>query len=241
MAQLDIRNYLYHTIRGSRYNKIDDIFESILKDGYLLFGEDLKKRNIISSGTYYDEVQGHSPRISFGFYPLNEEVHKIVYDASRYKYSIPENLREHIKKRYNVSEEELENGLSNVRFNSSNFAWPYLYDGITLIFDPSLLKKLPVSDYAGLFDEVCVDEKVSLRDYLVAVSMTSWISRGEDWYPECIIEYDIETYEVDRYAYVHKLLKKYGYNVPIINFKTGKEMGETGPILVRRKKNINKN
>ena len=43
MAQLDIRNYLYHTIRGSRYNKIDDIFESILKDGYLLFGEDLKK------------------------------------------------------------------------------------------------------------------------------------------------------------------------------------------------------
>ena len=83
MAQLDIRNYLYHTIRGSKYNEIEDIFESILKDGYLLCGEDLKERGIVSSGTHYDAIQGHSPRISFGFYPLNEEVFQISRNCDR--------------------------------------------------------------------------------------------------------------------------------------------------------------
>lgn len=242
MAQLDIRNYLYHTIRGSKYNKIDDIFESILKDGYLLCGDDLKERGIISRGTYYDAIQGHSPRISFGFYPLNEEVFQISRAASKYKNSIPENLREYIKKKCNVSDEELEHGLQNVKFNQRDFAWPYYWDGITLIFDPSLLKEVPVSNYAALFDEICVDKKVSLRDYLVAIAMDSWISVREDWTPETgTIEYDIETYSVERYAYIVRLLKQYGYDVPIINFKTGKEIGETGPILVRRKKNIIKN
>ena len=243
MERFDIRGYLYHGIANGEYkgpepDPILAVFESILKDGYLLFGDELKKRNVYSN-TCYDKSTGWSPRISLGFYPLNNEVYTKVRNVAKHKERMPIDLKEYIMTKYGVCEEDVDSFVMNCSsLDDHNFAWQSFYYGTTLIFDPSILDDIPILNYAAFFDEACVDQNISLRKYLVAVAFPMSKSPS-DYYDEKtkkLVEYEKESYDVDRYKEVLNLLKNYGYDVPIIDFETGRYINECGKVLVRIKK-----
>ena len=248
MDRLDIRNYLYHGIHNGVYkgSAIDPglaVFESILKDEYLLFGKDLNERNVYSGITCYTDDAGLTPRISLGFYPLNKEVYNISFATSKHKNYMPKSIRELLINKYNKNEEELNSNIMRFNLDSTWFAWLAYYQGITLIFDPKLLNDLKISNYAALYDEICVDEKVSLRKYLVAVSLFLNIKKAEDFCSAFELKkfklagYEYEQLNDKYYLEIKKLLRKYNYDVPVVDFLTGKSLDEHGKVLVRVKKN----
>ena len=250
MDRLDIRNYLYHGIhngvyKGSAPDPGLAVFESILKDEYLLFGKDLNERDVYSEVTYYTAETGLTPRISLGFYPLNEEVYKISLDTSRYKDNMPKSIRELLINKYGYTEEELNSNIMNFNPDDIWFAWLAYSRGITLIFDPNLLKNLKIADCAGLYDEICIEEKVSLRKYLVAVSLFLDIKKAEDYCSAFELKkfklagYEYECLDDKAYLEIKKLLRKYNYDVPVVDFLTGKPLDEHGKVLVRVNKNKN--
>ncbi len=183
MERLDIRQYLYHGVnngiyKGKAKNSRLAILESILKDEHLICGKELNDRDVYSEITYYDG-HPHNPRISLGFYPFNDKIYDISRSTSKYSDSMPENLREYLKTNYDITEETFV-----MRGDMCNgfFAWRSYYRGISLIFDSKLLEELKISDYAFLYDEICVDEKVPLRKYLVAVSLYNSTYTSQDEY-----------------------------------------------------------
>ena len=248
MEKLDIRDYLYHGIhngvyKGSAPDPGLAVFESILKDGYLLCGKELNERGVYSKVTYYTAEMGWTPRISLGFYPLNDEIYKISFSTSKCSQHMPKSIKEFLTLEHGFSEEKLGDSIIDHPFSGDDIAWLKYSRGITLIFDPKLLEDLKISNYAALYDEICVDEKVSLRKYLVAVSLFLDIRKAEDFYDP----YSLEVLNVRGYVYeriydkyfieIKKLLAKYDYDVPVIDFLTGKTLDEHGKVLVRIKKN----
>ena len=244
MERLDMRQYLYHGIHNGVYKgPAKDaglaIFESILKDENLLCGKELNERDVYSETTYYDG-NPHKPRISLGFFPFNDKVYDISRSTSRAKDYMPEDLREYLNRRYNLSEEVFE-----MRRNiDSEFAWGGYYKGITLIFSPKLLEELKVADYAFLYDEICIDEKVPLRKYLVAVSLyNKTYTIVSDYGFEYDRNHNLLGYvaervqDLDQYYSIKKLLKKYDYDVPVVEFISGRSLDEQGEVLVKIKKN----
>ena len=252
MDRLDIRNYLYHGIHNGVYkgDAPDSglaVLESILKDGYLLFGKELNERDVYSEVTYYDAIQGFTPRISLGFYPLNDEIYKISFNTSKRGQYMPKNIKKFIIDKYGYSEEKLCGSIIDFGIGVDEFAWLQYSRGITLIFDQKLLKDLKISNYAALYDEICVDEKVSLRKYLVAVSLFLDIKKAEDYYsPYELNKFKLAGYEYEclnekKYYEIKKLLRKYNYDVPVVDFLTGKPLDEHGKVLARVSKNKNSN
>lgn len=248
MDRVDIRNYLYHGIhngiyKGSASNRDFAVFESILKDEYLLFGKELNERDVYSEVTHYTGEMGWTPRISFGFYPLNDEIYRISFNTSICSQYMPKNIKEFIINKYGISEEKLCSNIIDFSFDTDDLAWLKYSHGITLIFDPRLLKDLKISNYAALYDEICVDEKVSLRKYLVAVSLFLDVRKAEDYYSSFELEkHKLAGYEYERlndkyFLEIKKLLRKYNYNVPVIDFLSGKSLDEHGKVLVRVNKN----
>ena len=77
MESIDVREYLYHGIcsinssKGSLY-----ILESMLKTGYIFNNIESKKYGIDSKCNIYKEM-GYTPRISLGFYPLDQKIYKL--------------------------------------------------------------------------------------------------------------------------------------------------------------------
>ena len=251
MDRLDIRNYLYHGIHNGVYkgNAPDPglaVFESILKDEYLLLGKELNERDVYSEVTCYKRSLGITPRISLGFYPLNEEIYKISFESCKYENYMPKSIKDFLIDEHGVSEEKLNDGIINHPFSGDDLAWLKYSYGITLIFDPRLLEDLKISDYAALYDEICVDEKVSLRKYLVAVSLFLYTKKAENMYDSYSLKklkvygYEYECIDDKYYIEVEKLLHKYDYDVPIIDFLTGKSLDEHGKVLVRSKRINNK-
>ena len=250
MDRLDIRNYLYHGIhngvyKGSASDRDFAVLESILKDEHLLFGKELNERDVYSEVTYYTGEMGWTPRISLGFYPLNDEIYRISFNTSKCSQYMPKNIKEFIIDKYGYSEEKLCGGIIDFGIGVDEFAWLKYSRGITLIFDPKLLKDLKISNYAALYDEICVDEKVSLRKYLVAVSLFLDIKKAEDYYSIFELKkFKLAGYEYERlndkyYLEIKKLLRKYNYDVPVVDFLTGKPLDEHGKVLVRVNKNKN--
>ena len=248
MEKLDIRDYLYHGIhngvyKGSAPDPGLAVFESILKDGYLLCGKELNERGVYSKVTYYTAEMGWTPRISLGFYPLNDEIYKISFSTSKCSQHMPKSIKEFLTLEHGFSEEKLGDSIIDHPFSGDDIAWLKYSRGITLIFDPKLLEDLKISNYAALYDEICVDEKVSLRKYLVAVSLFLDIRKAEDFYDP----YSLEVLNVRGYVYeriydkyfieIKKLLAKYDYDVPVIDFLTGKPLDNHGKVLVRVKRN----
>lgn len=248
MERLDIRDYLYHGIHNGVYKGTAPdpglaVFESILNDEYLLFGKELNERDVYSEITYYDAIQGFTPRISLGFYPLNEEIYKTSFNTSKYNQYMPKNIKNYLIKKYGVNEDELYNDIIDFSFDGDEFAWLKYSQGISLIFDSKLLNELKISNYAALYDEICIDEKISLRKYLVAVSLFLDIKKVEEYYTSSELKkfklsgYEYESLDDKYFIEIKKLLQKYNYDVPIIDFLTGKSLDEHGKVLVRVKKN----
>ena len=247
MDRLDIRNYLYHGIHNGLYKGSAPhpglaVFESILKDEYLLFGKELNERDVYSVNTCYKAETGLAPRISLGFYPLNEEIYEIARNNYKNKDYMPKNIRDLLINKYEVSADKLDSNPIKFHLDDMWFAWYRYYRGITLILKSELLNDLKISNCAALYDEICIDEKVSLRKYLAAVSICLDNYEALDKYSLVDVrKLKLEGYEYEElpenYLYIINLLKKYNYDVPVIDFLTGKTLDEHGKVLVRIKKN----
>lgn len=202
MEKIDIRNYLYHGIQGiNSDNGSMYIFESILKTGYIVNAEESRNYNITPKCNVYAEM-GYSPRISLGFYPLDQKIYELSKKLHPHFYG--ERIVEKIVKDHNVSYEDVDEFVINC-YNlnsgccSKDYAWSVYYHGITLLLNKKILDDLRISNYGMLVDEICIDEPINIRKYL------EFISIG-----------DIELLNV-----IMGLLEKYKYDCPIIEFSTG--------------------
>lgn len=204
MEQIDIRNYLYHGIQGiNSINGSIYILESILKTGYIVNTFDSKSYDVIPKCNIYAEM-GYSPRISLGFYPLDQNTYKLSKKLHPYFYG--ETIIDKIVKDHNVNYEEVDEFVINsYDLNSGccsqDYAWKKYYNGITLLLNKQILTDLKISDYGMLADEICIDDPIDIKKYL------EYISIG-----------DID--DIELIDNINNLLEKYGYDCSIIEFGT---------------------
>lgn len=214
MEHIDIKNYLYHGIQGVNSDKGSMyILESILKTGYIVNASKGKEYNINSCCNIYAE-NGFSPRISLGFYPLDQATYELSKDKFPDFYGF--NIVEKILKENNISYEEAFDFVDNCYNLNKNhiiddYAWKVYYQGITLILDKIILKELRISDFGMLADEICIDEDIDVRKYLKAIAVLN-------------IEDEIGLLNIV------SLLEKYSYDIPIVHFETGKVIKPRGKI-----------
>ncbi len=256
MTNLDIRKYLYHGITGNKYlpsyydRSYKDahlkVLESILRDGTIFCDKEaLRERQINTRDTHYTSETGLSPRISFGFYPINDEIFKKASKHTRLKCTDASSyLREYL----GLSQEEnLDEYVMSHFLNKDwrdDYAWLIYNRAISLILDPALLEDYKVSEVSSLNDEICVENNVDLRKYLVAVALYThtcnrreMYRRNDDikdilkWY-----EWEVVSFRIDDYKVIYRLLKKYNYDVPIVDFLSGKEIVEPKKDIIRIRK-----
>lgn len=203
MEKVDIRNYLYHGIQGiNSVNGSMYIFESILKTGYIVNEAESRNYNITPKSNIYSEM-GYSPRISLGFYPLDQKTYELSKELHPHYYE--ERIVDKIVKDHNLNYKEVDEFVMNCyNLNSgryfTDYAWGVYYNGITLLLNKRLLNDLKISNYGILVDEICIDDRIDVRKYLEYVSIR-----------------DIELVND-----VKCLLEKYHYDCPVIEFSTGR-------------------
>lgn len=210
MKSIDVRQYLYHGICGS--NALDGtlyIFESLLKTGYIVNNVEAEKYGIQSKCNIYCEM-GYSPRISLGFYPLDQETYKLSKKLHPNFYG--ESIIDKVANDHNINYNDLDNFIMNCHnLNKDNidYAWRTYYNGITLLLSKDILTDLKISNYGMLVDEICIDESIDLRKYL------KYVSVNDDQLLNLVVE----------------LLQKYNYDIPIIKFPSGLLIKKTAKIL----------
>lgn len=209
---VNIRNYLYHGINGANYDIKDTnysykngdlyILESMLKTGYIVNYLECEKYNVRAKCNMYPEM-GYSPRISLGFYPLDQATY--LLSKKRHPNYYGENIIDKIIEEHNIGYDHIDEYVINSHnLNKSrttdDWAWRYYYDGrITLILNKKILSNLKISDYGMLADEICIDDPINLREYL------EYISLGD----------------IAKLNRIINLLEVYQYNCPVIDFSTG--------------------
>lgn len=205
MENIDIRNYLYHGIqRMNSVNGSMHIFESILKTGYIVNTEESRNYNITPKCNVYAEM-GYSPRISLGFYPLDQKTYELSKKLHPHFYE--ERIVDKIINDHNIGYEDVDVFVAhcynlNTGCHSEDYAWRGYYHGITLLLNKKILDDLRISNYGMLADEICIDEPINVRKYLEFVGIEN-------------ID-DIESLDV-----ITGLLEKHNYSCPIIEFSTG--------------------
>lgn len=201
MEKIDIRNYLYHGIREVNSDKGGMyILESILKTGYIVNTKESRKYNITPECNNYDYM-GYSPRISLGFYPLDQKIYEL--SKTLYPHFYGERIVDKIVSDHNISYEDVDDFVINCynlnpKTYGEDFAWKFYYRGITLLLNKKILDDLKISNYGMLADEICIDEPINIRQYLefISIGYTNLLD-------------------------VTNLLAKYNYDCPIIEFDTG--------------------
>jgi len=202
MEKIDIRNYLYHGIQGiNSVNGSMHIFELILKTGYIVNTVESKKYNVTPKCNIYAEM-GYGPRISLGFYPLDQKIYELSKKLHPHFYG--ERIVDKIVNDHNINYEEVDEFIINCYdLNSGccgeDYAWSVNYSGITLLLNKRILEDLKISNYGMLVDEICIDEAIDIRKYLEYVSVGN----------------------IELFNNVVCLLEKYEYDCPIIEFRTG--------------------
>lgn len=206
MESIDIREYLYHGICGT--NAPDNllngdlyIFESMLKTGYIVNAVESKKYGVSSKCNVYADM-GYSPRISLGFYPLDQETYSLSKKLHPNFYA--KKITDKIIGDHNISYNDLDEFIMSChnlnKGGSVDYAWSTYYSsGITLLLSKELLKDLKISNYGMLVDEICIDEPINLRKYL------KYVAVNNDELLNMVVE----------------LLQKYNFDVPIIEFPSG--------------------
>lgn len=208
MEQVDIRNYLYHGISNSnsRFGSLF-ILDSILKTGFLVNSKESRKYGVKSIYDTYIEM-GYTPRISLGFYPLDQKTYEL--SKRRHPNYYGPNIIKRIMLEHRVNEENIDEYIMSCDNLNSNpaiafdYAWKTFYRGITLLFDKQLLEDLKISDYGILADEICIDEPIDIKKYLKYIAV-----RKE----RCLKE-------------VIYLINKYDFNIEVIDFDTGEKLVE---------------
>lgn len=206
MEKIDIRNYLYHGIRGiNSDNGSVYILESILKTGYIVNTKESRKYGINPQDNLYAEL-GYTPRISLGFYPLDQKTYELSKSLDPHFYK--ERIIDQIISDHNIKYEEAEEFVAkqynlNPRGYGVDYAWKSYYQSITLFLSKKILEDLKISNFGMLIDEICIDEPINVRKYLEFVSIG-----------------DVEN--VKLLEAITCLLEKYDYDCPIIEFNTGK-------------------
>lgn len=203
MDKVNIREYLYHGICGTNAVFGGDIFilESMLKTGYIVNNVECRKYGVIPSCNIYASM-GYSPRISLGFYPMDQEVYSLSkkLHLDFYGERIVDKIISEHDVQYNDLDEFIMNSHNLNKGSSVDYAWPIYYRrGITLLLSKNLLSDLKISNYGMLADEICIDESIDLRKYLRYVALDN----------EELLDMIID------------LLDKYDYDVPIIKFPSG--------------------
>lgn len=214
MKNIDIREYLYHGICGSNssFGSLY-IFESMLKTGYIVNNLESKKYGVDSKCNIYEDM-GYSPRISLGFYPLDQETYKISKNKHPNFYG--ESIIDKVVIDHNIKYNDLDEFImncSNLTRGNIEYAWCIYYKGITLLLSKDILKDLKISDYGMLVDEICIDEPINLRKYLKYVAVN----------------------DKELLDNVIELLQNYDYDVPIIEFPSGLIIRDLSKSLVLKR------
>ena len=231
---INIKECLYHGISG--YNISDEIenkslylLERILKSGKLLSLSELccdksfkNLCNIYQDLGFYPVVKR-----SLGFYPTNQE----IFELSKKGYETC--LNEPIIK-YIFKENSIDIDLDEYLMNHGligDFAWMRYYSDITLIFDKKLLDELQIS-WGSMVDEVAIDESVSLKRYLKAVAIRPFCYCEQEGKKE----FEYYSQDVEKVKKIYVLLKKYHYDIPIIDFPYGDNALDKSDAKVRVRK-----
>lgn len=208
MEQVDIRDYLYHGIIVSNceFGALH-ILDSILRIGYLVDSTESRQYGIKPMYDTYSEM-GYSPRISLGFYPLDQKTYELSKRRKPEYYG--EKIEDKILAEHQVSKEELDSYImSKISLNhgkkySLDYAWKTFYRGITLMLNKRLLDELEIADFGLLVDEICIGEPIDMRKYLEYIAVSGRYYKKEVLY----------------------LIKKYLYDIKIIDFDTGEIIKE---------------
>lgn len=239
MVRIDMKDCLYHGINFNlKYNFSDKredlvIFESILSTRELLCGQDAVNHLPVHPYGFSNHKFNSSDAICLGFYPTIKKFYKA-------KGCSPENIENYLNLLdtliYRKKDLNFYNADMQLRYFSDfydHFAWKLFYPNIVLLFDPKLLSELNVMSYSYLHDEIRVSSPVSLDEYLigVAISKKHYTYYDKTW---------TEQYEKGYVVEVWKLLKKYNYNVPIVDFDTGLDISDVPDITVRKLMNEKK-
>ena len=109
MEQVDIRDYLYHGISNSN-SEFGALFilDSILKTEYLVNSRDCRKYGVKSIYDTYPEM-GYTPRISLGFYPLDQKTYEL--SKRRHPNYYGSNIIEKIMMEHKVNEENIDSSI----------------------------------------------------------------------------------------------------------------------------------
>lgn len=211
MDKVNIREYLYHGIcpANAFYGDMF-ILESMLKTGYIVNNVECQKYGVIPECNIYASM-GYSPRISLGFYPMDQGVYRLSKKLHPDFYG--ERIIDKIISEHDVLYDDLDEFIMNChnlnKGSSVDYAWRTYYSGITLLLSEELLKDLKISNYGMLIDEICIDESIDLRKYLRYIALDN----------------------AELLSMVVSLLNKYNYDIPIIEFPSGK--------LIYKKSEIN--
>lgn len=221
MEHINIKEHLYHGITGYNIsnnikNKSLYLLEKILKSENLLSLSELDFNECnFGNGLcniYADLDNKAVIKRSLGFYPTNQQIFEI--SKKGYESCLEKPIIHYILKENNIYD-DLEEYLMRHGL-SGDFAWMKYYSDITLIFNKKLLGELKIS-WGSMIDEIAIDEPISLRKYLLAIGIKSYCY----CYQEGKKKIEYYSQDVDKIKKIYLLLKKYNYNVPIIDFPFG--------------------